>query len=130
MGTTYLLLHSTRSASGVEISGGGYNGANHTLLLEVLIAFVLSQLHNIVLALPTSLIQVDACTKKGSMRTFCDVNAGIGDQRVKWTPVGGKQRHGSRFFALQLNEQLQTVLPFLILRERVDDPGLELILNT
>ena len=60
---TNLLLHASWSYSGVELAANRSNGADHTLLLEVLIAFILAQLNNVVFTLPPTLIQVNACTK-------------------------------------------------------------------
>ena len=61
----HLLLHCVAGAVGLQLAPLRHHGSHHALLLQVLIPAVLAQLHNVVLALPPSVIQVDACRAKG-----------------------------------------------------------------
>ena len=66
-GGTHLLLHRASATVGLELSRLPHHGSHHPLLLQVLIARVLAQLHDVVLALAPRLIEVDACVaRRGS----------------------------------------------------------------
>lgn len=60
----HLLLH-LAAARGLQLAALRGHGADHALLLQVLIAPVLAQLHNVVLALAAGVVQVDACGRRG-----------------------------------------------------------------
>lgn len=59
--STHLLLH-LAGAGGLQLAPLRDNRANHALLLQVLVAPVLAQLNNVVLALAPGVIEVNACT--------------------------------------------------------------------
>ena len=126
---THLLLHSARSEGGIEISARGHDGGHHTLFLEVLIAFILAQLHNIVLALPPGFIQVDACTGAPNNNVQCSIF------KVNYFEMcsnahsfrAGLGSHVNPLNCRKLSKCLLFRLPFLILRALAAVPGLELI---
>lgn len=66
-----LLDSRRRRAGGLQLPGLHSHGADHALLLEVLIPPVLPQLYDVVLSLPPGLVEVDACMQGGGIMGRC-----------------------------------------------------------